>query len=60
MNHPAKSKINYTSLVIQIVGVLAIMNVIPPELEAHVTEITLILGPVLIQIFRTWFTGPKP
>lgn len=57
MNPPNKSKINWTALCIQVVGVLAILNVIPAELEAPLTEITLIAGPTLIQVFRTWYTG---
>lgn len=57
MNPPSKSKINWTALLIQVVGILAILNVIPEELEAPLTEVTLIVGPALIQVFRTWFTG---
>ena len=58
MNPPAKSKINWTSLLIQLIGVAVIFNVIPPAIEDHLIEITLIAGPALIQVFRTWFTTP--
>ena len=57
MNTPAKSKINWTSLIIAVVGLLVATNVLPPEVEKPVTEITLIAGPALIAVFRTWFTG---
>ena len=56
MNPPVKSKINYTSLLIQLIGVAVIFNVIPPAIEEHLIEITLIAGPALIQVFRTWYT----
>lgn len=56
MNPPSKSKINWTSLVIAIVGALVALDVLPPEVEQPLTEATLILGPALIATFRTWFT----
>ena len=59
INSPAISKINYTALLIQIVAVAAIMDWIPTELEQPVVEITMLVGPALIQIFRTWFTKKK-
>lgn len=40
----------------QTVALLAIFGVIPEEAEEPIIEITLILGPALIQVFRTWFT----
>lgn len=57
MNPPVKSKINYTALAIQFIGLAAVLNVIPAAIEDHLTEITLIAGPALIQVFRTWYTG---
>lgn len=59
INSPAISKINYTALLIQFVGIAAVMNWIPTELEQPLVEITMIVGPALIQIFRTWFTERK-
>jgi len=56
MNAPVLSKINWTSFVIQLIGIAVLLNWIPYKYEEHLTEITLILGPALIQIFRTWFT----
>lgn len=58
VNHPAQSKINYTALLIQAVALLAIFDVIPAEAEQPVVEITMLVGPALIQIWRTWFTKP--
>jgi len=56
INPPWYSKINYTALVIQIIGLLAILNLIPESMKEQLTEATLLIGPALIQIFRTWFT----
>ena len=60
MNPPVKSKINWTAFVIQIIGIGAVLNWFPPEIEQNLTEIALILGPTLIQIFRTWYTEKRP
>lgn len=57
MNTPIKSKINWTSLVMALVGVAAAVGFIPPEMEQPILEVTLIAGPVLVATFRTWFTG---
>jgi hypothetical protein len=57
MNPPAKSKINYTALLMAMIGLLIAFDVVPPEAEKPLTEATLILGPMVIAMFRTWFTG---
>ena len=59
INSPAVSKINYTALMIQIIGIAAILNWIPADLEQPVVEITMIVLPGMIQVFRTWFTKKK-
>lgn len=59
MNSPTVSKINWTALVIALIGVLAAFNVLPPKLEQPLTEITMILLPSLIVVFRTWFTDKR-
>ncbi len=56
MNAAHVSKINYTALIIQIIALLAIFDVIPAAAEQPVVEITMLVGPALIQVFRTWFT----
>mgnify|MGYP000734156550 CR=1 FL=1 len=58
INPPAVSKINYTALLIQIIGLLVVFDVVPVEHQETLTEATLIIGPALIQIWRTWFTKP--
>jgi hypothetical protein len=55
-NAPAQSKINYTALIMAVVGILVGLDIIPPEIEEHVIQVTLIAGPALIAVFRTWFT----
>lgn len=56
---PTRSKINWTGLFIQVVGLLVIFNLIPAEMEQPIVEITLILGPAIIQVWRTWFTDRR-
>lgn len=56
LNKPAKSKINYAALVMGLVGILVGLDVIPPEIEEPVIQVTLIAGPALIGVMRTWFT----
>ena len=57
MNTPAKSKINYTALIIAVVGILVGLDILPREIEDDVVQVTLIAGPALIAVFRTWFTA---
>lgn len=57
MNPPVASKINYTAYLIQIIGLLVVFDVIPMEHQETLTEATLIIGPAIIQVWRTWFTG---
>lgn len=59
MNKPTRSKINYTSLLIALVGVASALGHIPPEMEKPLTDLAMIAGPLLIMTFRTWFTGPR-
>jgi hypothetical protein len=56
MNTPTKSKINYTALLMAVVGILVGLDIIPPEIEEPVVQVALIGGPALIAVFRTWFT----
>jgi|AntRauTorckE5430_2_1112549.scaffolds.fasta_scaffold05949_5 hypothetical protein len=58
INPPAVSKINWTALVMALIGVGAALGVIPEELKEPVTEAALIIGPMLVATFRTWFTKP--
>jgi len=59
MNPPLQSKINLTALVLQIIGVIAAFDLIPPAAEEHFMEISIILVPALIQVWRTWYTEVK-
>lgn len=56
MNKPINSKINWTALVMAIIGVMVALDYIPPEMEEDVITITMIAGPALIGVFRTWYT----
>lgn len=58
INHPTQSKINYTALVMACVGIAVGFDLIPVEAEEAIVQFTLIVGPSLIAIFRTWFTKP--
>jgi hypothetical protein len=55
-NTPAQSKINYTALIMALVGILVGLDIIPREIEEPVVQATLIIGPALVAVFRTWFT----
>lgn len=59
MNRPTKSKINWTALVTQLVTIAFLAGLIPPKYETAVIAIIGIVTPALVQVFRTWFTGPK-
>ena len=59
MNDPLQSKINFTGLVIALIGVIASLDLLPPEMEEHLVEIAMILTGPLVIIFRTYFTGDK-
>lgn len=59
MNAPTRSKINYTSLILALIGCAVALDWVPPELEKPLTEVTMILGPTLIIILRSKFTGNK-
>ena len=59
MNPPKKSKINWTSLIMALIGLAAALNFIPADVEESLTEIALIVGPALVATFRTWFTEKR-
>lgn len=58
INAPSWSKINWTAFAIAIVGVLAAFDLIPADLKGPLTELVMILGPIAIMVWRTWFTEP--
>ena len=59
MNAPTVSKINWTALIIALIGVMAAFDVIPADLKEPLIEISMILLPSLIVVFRTWFTDKR-
>ena len=59
MNDPLQSKINFTGLVIALIGVVASLDLLPPEMEEHLVEVAMILTGPLVIVFRTYFTGNK-
>lgn len=59
MNSPTRSKINYTSLIIALIGLAIALDWVPAEAREPLTEIVMIAGPALIMVWRTWFTEPK-
>lgn len=60
MNHPAKSKINYSALIIQVITLLVVFDLVPEGAQEPLIAISGLLLPTLIQTFRTWFTEKKP
>lgn len=59
MNDPLKSKINYTALAVQVLTLLVVFDVIPSDAQEPFIIIIGLVGPTLIQVFRTKFTGNK-
>lgn len=57
MNEAHTSKINWTAMVMALIGIAVILDWIPAEMEQDVITVTMIGGPALIGVFRTWFTG---
>ena len=55
MNTPAKSKINWTSLAMALIGVAVAGGLVPAEMKEPLMEVALIVGPVLVATFRTYF-----
>ena len=57
-NKPVMSKINWTAGMM-FVGTIAIaFGVFPPEYEGYVTTGISFAGPILVMVFRTFFTNP--
>ena len=57
MNHPTQSKINWTQLAVATIGFVVAMDYLPQDVKEPLVDMTLILGPALTIVFRTWFTG---
>ena len=58
INPPLASKINWTALAMALIGVASAFGFIPEEAQPHITEAALIVGPMLVATWRTWFTKP--
>ncbi len=59
MNPPIKSKINWTSVIVQVVTLLFLAGLIPEKYEDAVIALIGLLAPTVVQIFRTWYTEKK-
>jgi len=57
MNKPTASKINFVSLVTQIVTIILLMGFIPEKYTPHILVIVGLILPAIVQTCRTWFTG---
>lgn len=54
---PLTSKINWTALIMLLLGVLTYFGVpIPDDQKLNITTALLVIGPVLIAVFKTFFT----
>lgn len=58
VNPPLASKINYFALICALLGLAVSFGLVPPSAEEHLVTVLTIVGPVVIMIFRTWFTNP--
>ena len=59
MNEPTRSKINAIALIIALVNAVAAMGYIDEAVAFEVVTVVNTLGPMLIMVARTWFTGDK-
>lgn len=59
MNKPIYSKINWTAGMMFAASAAAAFGVIPLEYQAATMQAVGFVGPVLVWVFRTWFTEPK-
>lgn len=59
INHPTKSKINIAAGIIAVANYLALRGYISEDAQQLVMELAGILGPVMIVIFRSFFTEKK-
>lgn len=57
MNKPTASKINFVSLVTQIITIILLMGFIPDKYTPHILVIVGLVLPAIVQACRTWFTG---
>lgn len=56
MNKPTASKINWTAGLTAIATIAALYFEVPDEYMPHVLTAVGVAAPVLIAVFRTWFT----
>ena len=59
INKPTQSKLNATGLVISTIGVIAGFDLIPPKVEEHLVEISMMITGPLVIVLRSFFTGNK-
>lgn len=59
INDPIRSKVNITALAMMVVGLLGIWELVEPFILEKIQQTVLLVGPVLVITFRTFFTGRK-
>jgi len=59
MNSATQSKINYTAILIAVINVVAALDYMPEAIRVEVVTLVNTLGPMLIVVFRSFFTGNK-
>jgi len=58
INPPAMSKINATAALQAIGNLLVVLGYVPADVAIEAMAAINIIGPMLIAVFRTWFTKP--
>ena len=56
---PVKSKINIAAFLTIAVGVLALWDIIPSEIEVNLLKTIVLIQPIAIYILRTYFTDTQ-
>lgn len=60
INGTFNSKINFTAVIQFIITALITFGIeIDPELQVKILTTSGMAGPILVTVFRTWFTNPK-
>ncbi len=59
INKPTRSKINLVAAITALVSFAAAIGFVPPEMEQQLLQVISVASPLVIIVFRTWFTEPK-
>lgn len=59
VNPPTKSKINFVAAFAMFIGLMVTSGLLSEQLAEQLKDLAVLVFPVIIFVFRTWFTNPK-